>query len=214
VWYISSRTLLYKEENIPASLVVTASGADIILLALTGFLSALMLLVSGIGISQEISAVWTGIIIAIPILILLVISIPVVNHLLPYFLERRGVKNIPQFRQSSLVLTLLAMFIAWAGGGLILFTLAQAIFPLNWNFYPAMIGAWGASGAISLTVGIGIQGLGIREITLSAILSLIMPAVVAVILAVTFRLVLTIGEFLWVMLIIWLTKKPPEQSEG
>jgi hypothetical protein len=110
--------------------------------------------------------------------------------------------------------TLLVMFIAWAGGGLILFVLAQAIYPLSWSMYPALIGAWGAAGAVSLTVGIGIQGLGIREITLSAILSLIMPPVIAIILAVVFRLVLTVGEFLWVMLFIWLTKKPPEKIGG
>ena len=214
VWYISSRSLLYKEENIGAGRIVTASAADIILLALTGFLSALMLLVSGIGISQEISTVRTGALIALPILLLLIISIPLVNRLLPYFLRRRGVSEIPQIHQGYLVITLLVMFIAWAGGGLILFVLSQAIYPLSWSFYPAMIGAWGAAGAVSLTIGIGIQGLGIREITLSAILSLIMPPVIAIILAVVFRLVLTAGEFLWVLLFIWLTKKPPVKIEG
>ena len=214
VWYISSRSLLYKEENIGAGRIVTASAADIILLALTGFLSALMLLVSGIGISQEISTVRTGALIALPILLLLIISIPLVNRLLPYFLQRRGVSEIPQIHQGFLVITLLVMFIAWAGGGLILFVLSQAIYPLSWSFYPAMIGAWGAAGAVSLTIGIGIQGLGIREITLSAILSLIMPPVIAIILAVVFRLVLTAGEFLWVLLFIWLTKKPPVKIEG
>ena len=214
VWYISSRSLLYKEENIGAGRIVTASAADIILLALTGFLSALMLLVSGIGISQEISTVRTGALIALPILLLLIISITLVNRLLPYFLQRRGVSEIPQIHQGYLVITLLVMFIAWAGGGLILFVLSQAIYPLSWSFYPAMIGAWGAAGAVSLTIGIGIQGLGIREITLSAILSLIMPPVIAIILAVVFRLVLTAGEFLWVLLFIWLTKKPPVKIEG
>lgn len=214
VWYISSRSLLYKEEGIPAKVIVTASAADIILLALTGFLSALMLLVSGIGISQEISTIRTAAIIAIPILCLLIISIPLVNRLLPYFLERRGVNEFPTIHQGKLVATLLVMFIAWAGGGLILFVLSQAIYPLSWSMYPAMIGAWGAAGAVSLTIGIGIQGLGIREITLSAILSLIMPPVIAVILTIIFRLVLTAGEFLWVMLFIWLTKKKPTNIKG
>ena len=156
----------------------------------------------------------TGALIALPILLLLIISIPLVNRLLPYFLQRRGVSEIPQIHQGYLVITLLVMFIAWAGGGLILFVLSQAIYPLSWSFYPAMIGAWGAAGAVSLTIGIGIQGLGIREITLSAILSLIMPPVIAIILAVVFRLVLTAGEFLWVLLFIWLTKKPPVNIEG
>lgn len=210
VWYISSRSLLYKEDNISAARIVTASAIDIILLALTGFLSALMLLVSGIGITGEIDFLRTAAFMTIPILLLLIISIPLVNRLLPYFLKRRGVSEVPNIDQKNLILTLLVMFIAWAGGGLILFVLAQAIYPLKWSLYPAMIGAWGAAGAVSLTIGIGIQGFGIREITLGAILSLIMPPVFAIILTVIFRLVLTAGEFLWVMLLIWLTKKTPE----
>jgi len=210
VWYISSRSLLYKEDNISAARIVTASAIDIILLALTGFLSALMLLVSGNGITGEIDFLRTAAFMTIPILLLLIISIPLVNRLLPYFLKRRGVSEVPNIDQKNLILTLLVMFIAWAGGGLILFVLAQAIYPLNWSLYPAMIGAWGAAGAVSLTIGIGIQGFGIREITLGAILSLIMPPVFAIILTVIFRLVLTAGEFLWVMLLIWLTKKTPE----
>lgn len=214
VWYISSRSLLYKEDNVSATRIVTASAVDIILLALTGFLSALMLLVSGIGIADELNSIRTAAFIAIPILLLLIISIPLVNRLLPYFLQRRGVTDIPNINQGYLILTLLAMFIAWAGGGLILFALAQAIYPLSWSFYPAMIGAWGAAGAVSLTIGIGIQGFGIREITLGAILSLIMPPVLAIILTIVFRLVLTAGEFLWIMLLIWLTKKPPGNIEG
>ena len=214
VWYISSRTLLYKEEDIGAARIVTASAADIILLALTGYLSTLMLFVSGIGISQEISNVRTAAYIAIPLLVLLIISVPLVNRFLPYFLKRRGVSEIPQINQVSLVITLLLMFFAWAGGGLILFVLSQAIYPLGWSMYPAMIGAWGAAGAVSLTIGIGIQGLGIREITLSAILSLIMPPLIAIIVAISFRLVLTVGELIWVSLFIWLTKKPPSEIEG
>jgi hypothetical protein len=102
------------------------------------------------------------------------------------------------------------MFIAWFGGGLILFVLTQAIYPMEFSKLPALVGAWGAAGAVSLTIGIGIQGLGIREITLSALLSLLMPPILAIILAIAFRLVLTAGEFLWVLLFIWLTKKPPK----
>jgi hypothetical protein len=146
--------------------------------------------------------------------LLLIISIPLVNRLLPYFLRRRGISEIPQIQQRRLIVTLLLMFIAWFGGGLILFVLAQSIYPLGWEMLPAMIGAWGAAGAISLTIGIGIQGLGIREITLGGLLSLLMPPIFAIILAILFRLVLTAGEFLWVMLFIWLTKKPPSKLEG
>ncbi len=214
VWYISGRSLLYQEENIPAATTLTASGAEVILLALTGFLSASLLFLSSIGRSDALESVRTAAYIALPIFLLLIISVPLVNRLLPYFLRRRGFTSIPQIHQGKLIITLLLMFIAWFGGGLILFVLTQAIYPLGWEMLPAMVGAWGAAGAISLTVGIGVQGLGIREITLGGILSLLMPPIIAIILAILFRLVLTAGEFLWVLLFVWLTKKPPSKLEG
>lgn len=214
VWYISSRSILYKEEDISTSTTLTASGAEIILLAMTGFLSTLMLVFSRFGLSAEFESVRTAAYIALPILLLLIISIPLVNRLLPYFLHRRGITDIPHIHQGNLIATLLLMFIAWFGGGLILFILSQAIYPLDWKLLPAIVGAWGAAGAVSLTIGIGIQGLGIREITLGGLLSLLMPPVFAFILAIIFRLVLTAGEFLWVLFFIWLTRKPPSKLEG
>jgi hypothetical protein len=214
VWYISSRSILYKEEEIPTSTTLTASGAELILLATTGFLSTLMLIFSEFGVSTEFESLRTVAFITIPIILLLIISIPLVNRLLPYFLKRRGISNIPQINQGRLIITLLLMFIAWFGGGLILFVLAQSIYPLDWSVLPALVGAWGAAGAVSLTIGIGIQGLGIREITLGGLLSLLMPPIFAFILAILFRLVLTVGEFLWVLLFIWLTKKPSGKLEG
>jgi hypothetical protein len=214
VWYISSRSLLYKEENIPAATTLTVSGVEVILLASTGFLSAFMLLISGISLSAEFDSIRTAVYFAIPIIILLIISVPLVNRVLPYLLHRRGFSSIPKIHQRKLILTLFLMFIAWFGGGLILFVLTQSIYPMDFSKLPALVGAWGAAGAISLTIGIGIQGLGIREITLSALLSFLMPPILAIILAITFRLVLTAGEFLWVLLFIWLTKKPPSNLEG
>ncbi|UCD98414.1 MAG: flippase-like domain-containing protein [Chloroflexota bacterium] len=212
VWYISSRSLLYKEEQVPAATTLTASAAEVILLALTGFLTALMLLVTVTGITQDIDNIRTAAYFALPLLILIVIAVPVVNRALPYFLHRRGIDFIPEIDQGKIIITVVLMFMAWIGGGLILFVLAQAIYPLDISKLPAIVGAWGAAGAVSLTIGIGIQGLGIREITLSALLSLLMPPVIAVILAITFRLVLTAGEFLWVFLFVWLTRKTPRSS--
>jgi hypothetical protein len=122
------------------------------------------------------------------------------------FLSRKNLEQPSQFSQKKLIISLLWMFIAWGGGGLILFTLAQAITPINWSLIPLMIGIWGAAGAVSLTIGIGIQGMGIREVTLGALLSLIMPPITAIVVAIAFRLVLTVGEFLWVAFFAWITK--------
>jgi len=60
---------------------------------------------------------------------------------------------------------------------------------------------------VSLTIGIAIQGFGIREITLGALLSTIMPPLFAIVLAIAFRLLLTAGNYAWALFFIWMTKK-------
>ena len=99
------------------------------------------------------------------------------------------------------------MFIAWIGGGTLLWILVRGITSIGWELLPTMIGIWGAAGAVSLTIGIGIQGLGLREVTLGAILSTIISPLTSIVVAVAFRLVLVLGEFLWVFLFSILIKK-------
>ena len=214
VMFVTSRSLLYQEEKVPAATSVTATGAETILLALTGFISSILLLFLGVERMGQFSVFRYAAPAAIILVIVFVFWTPALNRLLQKILTRRGIQQVPQLNQKQTVFSLLWMFLAWAGGGLILFALVQAVNPLNWSLLPVMIGTWGAAGAVSLTIGIGIQGLGIREVTLGALLSLVMPTLTAIVIAVAFRLVLTIGEVIWVAFFVWITKKPSSELEG
>jgi len=214
VMFVTSRSLLYQEEKVPAATSVTATGAETILLALTGFISSVLLLFLGVERIGQFSVFRYAAPAAIILVLIFVFWTPALNRLVQKILARRGIQQVPQLDQKQTVFSLLWMFIAWAGGGLILFVLVQAVNPLNWSLLPVMIGTWGAAGAVSLTIGIGIQGLGIREVTLGALLSLVMPTLTAIVIAVAFRLVLTIGEVIWVAFFVWITKKPSAKLEG
>ena len=208
VWFVTSRTLLYQERGIPTAVTIAATVAETGLLALTGFIIAISLLIFGLDSLSGFPAIRIVSPLAVFFLILLVASTPKLNKLLHTFLSRKNIEKIPQLDQRDLVWSLAWMFVAWSGGGLLLFILGRAIVPVQWSLLPALIGMWGAAGAVSLSIGIGIQGLGIREVTLGALLSTVFPPLVAIILAVAFRLVLTIGEFLWVAILVWATRKP------
>jgi len=214
VMFVTSRTLLYQDEDVPTSVSVTATGIETVLLAITGFIISILLLFLGDHLTSRFSIVRFVAPIAIILLLVFVAWTPALNRLLEKILARRGIERVPQLNQKDLVFSLLWMFVAWGGGGLILFVLVQAINPISLSLLPVMIGTWGAAGAVSLSIGIGIQGLGIREITLGALLSLVMPALTAIVLAVAFRLVLTISEVIWVAIFTWITKKPSSNPEG
>lgn len=208
VWFVTSRTLLYQDENVSPVMTVAATGAEIVLLALSGFIISILLTVPASGAFKQLPSIRLALPVAAVLLLIITAWTPNLNRLFKKILPPLGVQNIPQLNQRGIVRSLVWMFLAWSGGGVLLFILAHAIIPLKWSLLPITIGMWGAAGAVSLTVGIGIQGMGIREITLSALLSMIMSPLLAIVLAVLFRLVLTIGEFLWVLIFIRLTKKP------
>jgi hypothetical protein len=208
VWFVTSRTLLYQEQGIPTAVTIAATGVETGLLALTGFIIAISLLLFEMDSFSGFSAIRIVSPLAVFFLILLVASTPKLNKLLYTFLSRKNIEKIPQLNQMDLVWSLVWMFVAWSGGGLLLFILSRAIVPVQWSLLPALIGMWGIAGAVSLSIGVGIQGLGIREVTLGALLSTVFPPVVAIVLAIAFRLALTIGEFLWVVILVWATRKP------
>jgi hypothetical protein len=139
---------------------------------------------------------------------------PAFNSLLARLQSRWEIQQPIQIAKREMILSLFWMFIAWIGGGFLLFTLARGFLPLDWSHLPSMVGIWGGAGAISLSLGALIQGMGLREITLAALLSSIMPMLHAIVISIAFRLALTVGEILWVAIFAWITRTPSNRREG
>jgi len=70
---------------------------------------------------------------------------------------------------------------------------------------PALVGAWAASGAISLSAGLLVSGMGLREVTLTVLLGYLVPLPVAVAISLLFRVLLMVGEFVWALIFAALT---------
>jgi hypothetical protein len=214
VWYVSSRTMMYQEESVPTGSVVAATGLEVVMLAITGFATAILLFLRGSVVLEQ----FRGLQFIIPIAVLLglglIFSTPIINKLSPRIFRRWNVEQIPTIQRGSLIICILWMFGAWMGGGLLLFLLVRGFIPVEWSTYPVMVGIWGIASAVGLTIGIGVSGMGLREVTLGALLSLVIPPLTAVVVAITFRLVLLVGEFMWVLLFAWITKSVPWRPLG
>jgi hypothetical protein len=202
VWYITSRTLLYEENGINADIILMATATETLMLAMSGFISAILIFSLRADLPDQFAVLRYLAPLSIIGLVMLFVWAPGGTRLLDKLFKRwRKDDQSIVVQRSALLVGLGWMFLAWVGGGFLLWLLIRAISPISLELLPMMIGIWGAASAISLTIGIGIQGLGLRELTLAALLSLIITPIIVIIVAVAFRLVLIIGEFLWVFLI-------------
>ena len=209
-WFVATRAQSYKLENTPAGLTVAASLVETLLLAMTGFSIALPLLAQSPSIFNPS---WNFLLFApLLLLILAVVFTSRFEVLINKTLRWRKLDFPVQIHRKKIAQSLGWMIAAWSGGGLILFILSWALVPLDWTLIPQCIGIWAMAGSVSLTLGIGIQGFGVREATLGVLLSALVPPLTAATLAIAFRLVLTAGELLWMVVFIWLSKKMAARS--
>jgi hypothetical protein len=75
--------------------------------------------------------------------------------------------------------------------------LAQALHPLPLAALPAIIGVWATSALLPQLLTFMPFGLGVQEVTLSALLSPFVGSTEAIVVALLMRIVLTLNEVLW-----------------
>jgi hypothetical protein len=89
----------------------------------------------------------------------------------------------------------------WLVGGLVLFGLIETLYPLPLDRLPQVIGAWSLSGLVAVLAAVLPVGLGLRELALSLLLANIIPEGIAVVIAILARLLFTLYEVAWVLLV-------------
>lgn len=197
VWYVAGRSLLYREKGVPPSITILATVLETVLLTVSG-LTLTLLSIPSIG---DLTLVGK------PPSLILALLIPLTILLLPRVLERtlRFFTEVPEnevtprLTHLEIVLLLVVYGIAWVGGGLLLYLLANAIYrvePLT-----AMIGVWAASGVASFLFAF-LGGLGGREVTMSVLLAFYVPLPVAIAISLLSRVIIMVAEAFWVVLFI------------
>jgi len=203
VWYISSRVALYQECQVKPAITLMATFIETICLTFSGFSISLL-----VGTTSALFSQGKGIVIC---LLLLPLAFPMWGLLARRGFgpqERKGLMMIiDKFNLRSALLLLGISVLAWTGGGLLLYILSNAVTEVPMTRLPSVIGIWSGAGAFSLSVGLLAQGLGLREVALTALLAYEMPLPAAAIVSLLFRLLLTLGEPLWALVAAWLAHK-------
>jgi hypothetical protein len=85
----------------------------------------------------------------------------------------------------------------WLTGGLILFLVIRAVHPLDWALLPTVMQSWVLSGLVAYIVFFSPIGFGVRELTLAAMLSLIIPLSAAIVIVLLVRVWNMGNELVW-----------------
>ena len=202
VWYIASRAALYQAEGVAGSIAVMATLLETLLLivsALLVYLASLLFRVPA-GMAGDLPP---GIALLLLVPLLAVLHPAVLNRIIAWLLRRlKGGGEIVLTYRTTLGLVLIYVP-AWVIGGIDLYLLANAVYPVPLALLPAVCGAWAASGAVSLLAAYLVQGLGAAEVTLGLLLSRFLPVPVAIVVVLLFRLLCTVGEVAWALLVGW-----------
>lgn len=201
IWYIGSRIALYREHEVGAPATLAATAIETITLVLSGI--SVYIVASGLGSLTTHSTLKSSAIVAFILALTAPLWAPVLYRGLRKILARVGVSVSVQFSSLDVLYLLGISVLAWAGGGWILYLVANAVTAVPLGELPNLIGIWGAAGTVSLVTGLLVQGMGLREVTLAILLRRLMPLPLAAVVSVLFRLLLMVGEALWALVIMW-----------
>jgi hypothetical protein len=197
VWHILSRVALAHQLRVPAAQVLTSATVEQILT----ILSALVLF--GItfpfwGITA-IAQAW--LLVLLPIGLLLLHPRIMGTFLGWAALKLRRPELAWRYTYGELLLLLLAFIGATFFAGLSLVTLVWGLVPANTQHIPLLVGAAALSWVVGYLSFFTPSGLGVREAMLTAILAQIYPLPIAIVGSLLFRLVMTLGEVLAVLVV-------------
>jgi uncharacterized membrane protein YbhN (UPF0104 family) len=213
VLYFTSRTILYQDDGISPKTTIVATIIETLMLSMTGFIISLIIFLFHIELLQQYSIVLIAAIISIIIILGIQFLSPLLKKLVILIIRKKEIEP-PQLDRKLLFATLVWMAVAWIGGGIDLFLFTRSMIYVDWTLLPLFVGIWCAAGAISMTIGIIVTGFGIREITMTGLLSLYIPPLAALSVSIGFRLaIMTVAELLWTLLLLWLAKMLPSSRK-
>ena len=185
-WHIAGRAALYDQQQVSKRVVGVASGLEIILMIISGLLTGIF--ITPVLIKQVTPWIWGG-----AIFLGLGALHPSMIRWLLKLLKCEAPPPRPYWER----FIWLALYgLVWMGGGAILYCLINTLYPLSISALPYVIGIWGFSGAISVMAFFSPSGLGIREITLTTLLTFLLPVGLSLVVAVIARIFFTVLEII------------------
>ena len=196
-WYILYRNKAYKNIGYSAKITSLASGVELAVTIVSGLLISSTFSSS---ILQELKLnTWLLVIFFITGIILLQ------PKLLGKLIKKLG-SNPDRFGYRQLLTWIISYLLLWLGGGLLFFFIINSIYPLNFTQLGYVIGSWAIVGTVTQFTVLLPSNFGFTEISLSLLLSLIIPSSFAVIIVIMLRVTMIIFEILWTLISVYIKR--------
>jgi hypothetical protein len=199
VWHMLARVYLHKHTGLSGWSTAAAASIELALAVWAGAATYAIGSLAGSG-SPVIPNGW---LLALMVCEGLLLLPPVFNRLTNWLVSRSSIEGRPPVRASArtivawIALYLVILYI----GGLALFAVTNAVYPLGVEGLPQVVGAWGAAVVVGgLTFWIPFR-LGIRDGVLALALSVHIPLAAAIIVAALWRVLVSLSELVWAGLV-------------
>ena len=211
IWYVGGRMVLYKQLGVPSIKTASASGIEFII----SFVADALLAAIFIPLGLNLSKIWL-----IPLMLVVVLGLLVLR---PKTMEKIMVKlkyplAQPVRMRQVIGWLLLRMALVLTGGLMIFFTI-RIFTPLGIDSLLFVLGARALSGAAGMLTFLLPSSMGASDLTLLAMLSSIIPASLATVIALLVRIYTTLFELLFGLVFFILLNKSfsfsmPKSSEA
>jgi len=207
IWYVVGRAALYKSATVPANLVVVASGIEFLI---SGISSILISIFFSITLLERLKIPYhTFIIITI---VGLAVTIIALNPRTISWLFRHLKIPTQQVHYSKVLQWIGGYCLVWLLNGLLPFCVGNIIAPINIQYVPLFIGSVAIVNLLTSMLLFAPSNLGMTEVGLSVLLTVILPSSVAVVLAILSRFLLTLYDLTWALIAILLIHQSDSSS--
>jgi hypothetical protein len=209
LWSIGGRVAYYDKFGLEPKTVVKGATLEIALQILSAFLLWAGLEIAGLGAVWRAAGTlpWQQ---RLPVLLLAVVVIfgLILLGILQLFKKRNT--SLPDWRSLSLTRGLLWMggySLAWTNAGLMLWLVSKSlgIATVSVGAAVASVAFYGVIGHLSFVMPL--LSLGAKEVGLIFILAQFMPLLSATLVTVLFRMLLTVADATWPMLVVFLARR-------
>jgi hypothetical protein len=204
IWYIGSRFHLYQQVHVPSSAVLTATGLEILLISISG-LVCFVILLPWYAFTQN----WPWqifVLVTFFFSLILIIRPGLLVELVNIVLRKLKRPTIPETIKRVDILIIGSIYLTvWFLDGLGFYFLTAALIQ-NPPAVASMVGISTIAALIAILSMALPGGFGLKEITMSAMLSLWIPLSAGLLISIIYRFVQTFIEMFWAYFSNWVYK--------
>ncbi len=197
VWYIAGRAALYDQIGISKLTITMLSGLELALIFVSGIVMTLITIPFWALPAEFVRGPNLALILLVTVPLTLVLIRP--NVLVKIWRKLSGQSSIQVIRLRDTLTWLLLYLLVWLVGALVLFSVVNVFHTLPVTQLAAAIGMWSLASSLSLAGALTFTGLGIREVSLTFLLTILIPLPIALITSIAVRLLWLAAELVTAM---------------